>query len=241
MNNQYSLQGTKIIMRRLFKYDTAEIMKCFEIYSQLFFTPVTPDFVNSVLLEGEFWGAFVNDDIIACSYIYPFDCALSCKTERYSQLTDFISNPSEYMVLGYMGFHRINLEHKFSSDIVNSACCNIYKAFMNTAEMQAFRRGKKFVLHCMPHKLLPKLSSVFECRYELVKLRGLEKLVVHYIFVKSVYRFCSEPPYQKGESHCVAQNNTKALSRFLEDGYCAFDAVKDNSETVLLLKKSISD
>ena len=236
MNKQYSLQGTKIIMRRLFKYDTEEIIKCFEAYNQLFFSPVTPDFINSVLLEGEFWGAFVNNDIVACSYIYPFDCALSQKTERYSQLTDFISSPSEYMMLGYTGFHKINTEQNFPLDDITSVCSNIYKAFMNTAEMQAFRHGKKCVLHCMPHKLLPVLSPVFECGYELLKLRGLEKLVVHYIFVKTVYPVCSTPSHQKGESHCVAQNNTKALSRFLEDGYRAYDAFKDNNNTVLLLK-----
>lgn len=241
MNKQYSLQGTKIIMRRLFKYDTEQIMECFERYNQLFFSPVTPEFINSVFLSGEFWGAFVNNSIIACSYLYPFDCELSRRTERFDQLTDFIDSPSEYMMLGYVGFHPANTERNIPSDNIKSICSNVYKAFMNTAEMQTFRQGKQFVLHCMPLKLLSDLAPVFECGYELVKLRGLEKLVVHYIFAKTVYRVGNDTPYKKRESHCVAQSNTKALSHFLEDGYYAFDLVKDKSETVLLLKKSIAD
>ena len=235
MNKPFSLHGTKIIMRRMFRHDTDKITECFNDYNQLFYSPVNEDFADRIFPDGEVWGAFVNNKIIACSYLYPLDCKLSMDTKRYDQLTDFIFNPSEYLMLGYAGIHHKNFNECISPEKAVAVCCNIYKAFLNTAEMQAFRRGKRFVVHCVPIKLSYCLPQIFDCGYELVKIRGLEKLVVHYIFTKAVYLPFSHMQ-QKGESCRVAQSNTKALSRFLEDGYCAFDILKDGSENIFLLK-----
>jgi len=235
MNKPYNLQGARIIIRRLFRHDTKIITECFNDYGQLFFSPVSEDFINRIFPEGEVWGAFVNNRIIACSYLYPLDCKLSEETKRYSQLTDFIADPSEYLMAGYIGIHHRNFKECIPDEKAGAVCCNMYQAFLNTAEMQAFRRGKRFVVHCTPVKLSCCLPQIFNCGYKLVKMRGLEKLVVHYIFTKSVYTPVVHIQ-QKGESCRVAQSNTKALSRFLEDGYCAFDILKDGSENIFLLE-----
>lgn len=229
MNLEHSLNRTKITMRRLFKYDAETITECFKNYSQLFFSPFTPQFISDIFLYGEFWGAFAQDTLIACSYIYPFDCELSRNEKRYEQLCDFVDTPAEYMIMGYIGFNpEIFSENNNYSD-ENSVHSCLYQAFLNIAEMQTFRRGLKHVLHCAPLKTVCDVSPFFKCGYRLIKLRGLENLVVHYIFAKDVYN----PEKQKGENLHVALGNTKVLSRFLESGYYAFDIV-DGS--ILLVK-----
>lgn len=241
MSNEYSLYGKSITMRRLFKYDIKKIPECFEDYRKLFFFPVTEQFAENVFLQGEFWGAFVNDTVIACSYLYPLDCSFSAKQERYDLIADFTARPEEYMLLGYVGFLHGNISKFISYSELNTICASIYKAFLNIAEMQAFRYGKKHVMHCLPLKLGFDLSPLFDNGYCMTKLRGLEKLVVHYIFSKPVYNGAEIYVNKKGESHRVALSNTKALSRFLENGYMACEMLSDKGESVLTVYKSISD
>ena len=238
MSKEYSLQGTKIIMRRLFKYDIAEITECFKSYDQLFFNPLTVDFISNVFLYGEFWGAFSNGKLIACSYLYPFESQFFKKEKRYSQLCDFLPDPGEYLYMGYVGIHCKNKLPAEKAHILN----NIYQAFLNVAEMQAFRRNLKKIIHCVPLKIPCDISPVFSNGFELVKLRGLEKLVVHYIFVKSIYpNNDSAATKTKGESLDVALSNTKTLSGFLENGYCAREISKDSNEIILSLFPLVTD
>ena len=238
MSKEYSLQGTKIIMRRLFKYDIAEIAECFKSYDQLFFNPHTADFISNVFLYGEFWGAFSNDKLIACSYLYPFESQFFKSESRYSQLCDFLPDQKEYLYMGYVGFHCENQLPAEKTYILN----NIYQAFLNVAEMQAFRRNLKKIIHCVPLKIPCDISPVFLNGFELVKLRGLEKLVVHYIFVKSIYQTNDNNSTKlKGESLNVALSNTKTLSCFLENGYCAREISQDSNEIILSLFPLVTD
>ena len=239
MDKQHPLQGTKIAMRRLFKYDIKEIMECFADYDGLFFNPVTTEFVGSIFLCGEFWGAFAGDTIVAAAYIHPFDCEISRREVRYSLLCDFIYTPSQYLSLGYIGFHRSNIEKLIAPGQQSAVKNGLYSGFLNIAEMQAFRQGYSRILHCMPLKTGFDLAPLFAGGFSLVKLRGLEKLVVHYIFCKDI--FARKNSIQKGESTAVALGNTKALSAFLENEYYGCDILKDGSETVLLLKQSVTD
>ena len=238
MSKEYSLQGTKIIMRRLFKYDIDEISACFKTCDQLFFNPHTIDFINNVFLHGEFWGAFSDNQIIACSYLFPFESSFFKNEKRYGQLCDFLPDPCDYLYMGYVGFHCKNQLPPDKAYILN----NIYQAFLNVAEMQAFRRNLKKIIHCIPLKIPCDISPVFSNGFRLIKIRGLEKLVVHYVFVKSIYKDKKIPDTKlKGESLNVALSNTKTLSGFLENGYCAREISKDSNEIVLSLFPLVAD
>ena len=103
MTKDYPLNGTKIIMRRLFKYNADEICECFNEYNTLFFNPVNAEFISNIFLHGEFWGAFICDKLICCCYIYPFDCSFSKKEAKYDLICDFTDTPSEYLCMGYVG------------------------------------------------------------------------------------------------------------------------------------------
>ena len=108
--------------------------------------------------------------------------------------------------------------------------------------MQAFRRNLKKIIHCVPLKIPCDISPVFSNGFELVKLRGLEKLVVHYIFVKSIYPNNDSAAIKtKGESLDVALSNTKTLSGFLENGYCAREISKNSNEIILSLFPLVTD
>ncbi len=234
MTKDYPLNGTKIIMRRLFKYNADEICECFNEYNTLFFNPVNAEFISNIFLHGEFWGAFVCDKLICCCYIYPLDCSFSKKEVKYDIICDFADTPSEYLCMGYIGTNTQNFNSLCKTENKKQVLNSIYCAFLNIAQMQAFRQGYRKVLHYAPVKTLTDLSPVFENDFKLVKMRGLEKLVVHYIFTKSVYPADADSK-PKGESIYVALSNTKALSKFLENGYCARDIAQDNNENILTL------
>ncbi len=242
MNKEYSLSGTKIIMRRLFKYDIDKIVDTYKEYNKLFYNPITHSFVTNILLYGEIWGAFYNEKLIGCNYFFPLHCDFFKSTNTYSSLTDFITESENYMYMGYVALN----ENYYNAKLFNFAqnkkpdFDTMYKSFLNIVQIQAFRQGYKYILHSIPLKMTNNISVLFENDYILLKLRGLDKLIVHYIFVKAV---CPQINLYKIDDNTkeirICLENTKEISKYLENGYCGVKLESDFNSKNIIIKKLI--
>lgn len=242
MNKEYYVSGTKIIMRRLFKYDINKIIDTYKEYDKLFYNPVTHSFLINVLLYGEIWGAFYDEKLIGCNYFFPLNCDFFKNTNTYSSITDFINKPEKYMYMGYVALN----ENYYNTKSVNFAqnkkpdSDTMYKSFLNIVQIQAFRQGYKYILHSMPVKMSENISAIFNSDYILLKLRGLDKLIVHYIFVKAVYPETNMYMIDSCSKEIkICLGNTKAISRYLENGHCGVKLERDFNSDNLIIKKLI--
>jgi len=234
----------KIAMRRLFKQDTDTVINCYKKYDRLYYNPVNEEFISDVLLYGELWGAFCQGKIIACCYFFPLDSDFFKAHHTFSALTDFIEQPSKYMYMGYIGtdFKGLNDEDKkfFTDELCASN--GLYTAFLNVVHMQTFRMGLKYILHSIPLKMCCGMEPLFSAGYTMIKLRGLDNLVVHYIFAKAVFPceniYCTDAD---STAETVKIKDTKAISALLESGYYCVDIIKEKSSDALMFRKSITD
>ncbi|MBR2028748.1 MAG: hypothetical protein IKA10_07185 [Oscillospiraceae bacterium] len=234
----------RIVMRRLFKQDSDNIINCYKKYDRLYYNPVNEKFIYDVLLYGEIWGAFKDGKMIACCYFFPAESDFFKDSNTFSSLSDFIADPSGYMYMGYIGTdfrHLSDDEKQFFRDEM-SAPNGLYTAFLNVVYMQTFRQGLKYILHSIPLKMCYGLEPLFSAGYTMIKLRGLDNLVVHYIFAKAVFPceniYCTDAGC---ESRNVKAKDTKAISALLEGGYCCVDIIKEKCGDTFMLRKLITD
>lgn len=235
MNKDYYLSGTKIVMRRLFKCDIEEILNCYKDYKKLYYNPINKDFLDHIFMCGEIWGSFFRSELIGCCYYFPIDSAFFKKSASYDAIADFLECTEKYYYMGYVGFRSDSSLKKEDSDVYGG----IYQAFLNIAQMQAFRCNYKYILHTIPIKISEYKEKLFACGYSLIKLRGLENLVVHYVFAKSVFN--DENIYKTQhdtEIEKVSAENTKKVSALLENGYFGIDYSK--KENCFCMQKSIA-
>ena len=238
--NFENLTAKRIVMRRLFKQDLDTILNCYKKYDVLYYNPVNENFLTDVLLNGEVWGAYLGSKVVVCCYFFPLESDFFKLSDTYSSLTDFIDEPSKYMYMGYIGtnFDNISEEEKDFLEAELDKTNGMYTVFLNVAHMQTFRQGLKYILHSVPLNLHQNPEPLFAAGYTLIKLRGLDNLVVHYIFAKAVLS-CEDIYYTTDEnSHrLVSVSETKTVSACLENGYCAVDVSDDK----YLMRKLITD
>lgn len=240
MNKNYCLTGRKVIIRRLFKQDIGDIISCYGKYTNLYHNPICPAFLENVLLNGEIWGAFHDDKIIGCCYYFPLNSSFFTPSPFSESLNDFIKETDIYFYMGYVGIKDSNIPIYENEDSNMPAESGLYQVFLNIAQMQAFRRGLKYIIHCCPAKFSFPAETLFACGYRLIKLRGLENLVVHYIFAKPV--LSEENIYETDTAYSprkIPFDSTKKVSALLENGYCGVDYCKN--ENVLLMCRLIAD
>lgn len=244
MNLTSENTSRKVIMRRLFKQDTDAVINCYKKYDRLYYNPVNKEFICNILLCGEIWGAFFNTKLIACCYFFPLDSDFFINSNTYSAVVDFIEQPEKYMYMGYIGtdFKGMEDEEKqFFTDEL-SASNGLYTAFLNVVYMQTFRQGLKYVLHSIPLKMCCGMEPLFSAGYSMIKMRGLDNLVVHYIFSKAVFP-CENIYYTDIDSppKTVKASDTKKVSALLESGYCCVDFKKDENGNTFMIRKLITD
>ena len=238
MNKEHLLTGTRIIMRRLFKWDVQDIVRCYSSYNSLFYNPVDSRFVENVFLQGEFWGAFVKDSLVACCCFFPLDSSFYRQDRSYDYLADFITLPQDCLAVGYVALDEEKIKKYFAETEFAPVVRTIYTAYLNTAQMQAFRQGFRYIVHCVPFKKADDVSHILRCGYRLLKLRGLEKLVVHYIFAKAVFP-CDSIDFCTTQQ--VLLKDTKKVSALLENGYLAFDTVTSDDGLCLCFAPLITN
>lgn len=244
MISNNKLTAKKIIMRRLFKQDTDLIINCYKKYDRIYYNPVNKDFLYDVLLCGEVWGAYKDSKLIACCYFFPLESEFFKNRKTYSYIADFIEEPEKYMYIGYIGtdFKGLSETDKefFKGELSGSN--GLYSAFLNIVQTQTFRAGLKYILHSIPIKMSFGLEPLFSCGYSMIKMRGLDNLVVHYIFAKAV--FPCENIYLTAPDSKITQiekSDTKTVSALLESGYCCVDIIKEKNKCVLMCRKLITD
>lgn len=240
MNRDYCLTGTKIVIRRLFKSDTENIISCYSRYSELYHNPVNREFLENVFICGEIWGAYLGDMLIGCCYYFPADSSFFGKTEFFGILKDIIPSIESHYFMGYVGikYDKVCRDNHSSGNMPTEN--GLYQTFVNIAQMQAFRRGYKYILHTSPVKLNLPFEVFFVLGCTLVKMRGLENLVVHYIFTKAVM---GEENIYESDANTVCEKvcigNTKKISALLESGYCGVDY--SDKDKLLYLRRLIAD
>lgn len=225
MAKDFAMLGKKIFIRRLFKQDIDIIMDCYASFDSLYFNPMTPVFASEVLLYGEFWGAFLEDKIVGCCYFFNGGAEFFKKYNTYEAIADFTENMEQYIFLGY-----IYTDKEYKN-------VGIHKAFYNVAQIQGFHQCARYILHITPIKLSCNLQAVFESDFKLVRLRGLDNLVVHYVFAKSLYVDDYLYVTTDNTPQIVSTSNTKTLSKYLEHRYCGVDVFQDDNGDAILLKQ----
>lgn len=244
MTYDNGLTAKRIVMRRLFKQDTDLIINCYKKYDRLYYNPVTENFLCNVFLCGEVWGAYNEGRLIACCYFFPLESDFFKETDTYSSLADFIEHADKYVYMGYIGtnFRGLPQDEKqfFTHEL--SAANGLYTAFLNIVHMQAFRQGLKYILHSIPLKMCCGMEPLFSAGYRMIKLRGLDNLVVHYIFSKAVFPYEDIVyTFDDSETKNIEFHDTKTISALLESGYCCVDIIKGKNNNVLMCKKLIAD
>lgn len=244
MNLNSVLSEKKITVRRLFKQDIDDILKCYKKYDSLLFNPVDSTFICNVLLCGEFWGAYHGGQLIACCYFFPLESDFFKAGASHDAITDFIAQPEKYMLMGYIGtnFDILSFDDKQYFEGKLNCANGLYTAFMNIVQSQTFRRGFKYIIHILPVKTARNIKCIFDAGYSLIKMRGLEKLVPHYIFAKAVFP-CEDIYRTDSESEGVhaAFSDTKKVSALLESGYCCIDIDGNLPDLQAVCRKLIAD
>ena len=240
MNKEYCLGPTKVIIRRLFKQDMEDILGCYEKYKSLYHNPISADYMENIFLCGEIWGAYFENRVVACCYYFPMDSSFFKNSDFCRAIEDFIPCPEKYFFMGYVGINTDNFLRNSGKGGNSPTEDGLFQAFSNIAQMQAFRRGFRYILHPSPLKLVPFSETFFRCGYTMVALRGMKNLVVHCIFVKSV--FSEDNMYETDRTVCpekIPAADTKKISALLENGYCGVDYSKKDS--MLLMRKLVTD
>ena len=238
MNKDYCIQGTKIVMRRIFKAELDDVIGCYADYEKLYHNLVNRRFIESCLVYGEIWGAFWNESLIAACYYFPLDSSFYTLTPSYGAICDFIEKSDEYFYIGYIG-----IKHDKIKEISREKNCaqpsfgGLYTVFLNIGHTQGFRRGFKKLIHTLPVKLHFDIEPMFCNGYRMSKMRGLDKLVVHYIFEKDV--LSCESICTRTETVNADIKDTKKISALLESGYSGIDI--DKTAGSLLLCPLVSD
>ena len=220
MNSSSTLSGKKITVRRLFKQDIDIILNSFKEYEKLYYTPITPVFIYEVLLYGEFWAAFNGDEVVGCTYFFNPSKSFFKSTHTYYAISDAIGNSLDnYLLLGYTYVHD---EYKNSG---------VYSMFYRLAALQAIRQGLERLVYCTPVKIPSNIDDVFKNGFLLKKIRGLDNLVVHYIFEKSLTQPCKFINSDKDE--LIPSEQTYTISKLLEMGLVASAVQRDEKGTYL--------
>lgn len=220
-----ALHGTKIFVRRLLKQDINIIIDYYKVFDKLFYNPVSPVFVNEVLVYGEIWGAFVGEKIIGCCYYFNANSDFFKGYNTYTLLKDFIENMKDYYYIGYC--HILD-------EFIDSG---LYAVMLNIGEKLAYRHNKNKLLYTLPLNMSEALTKVFKNDFRLIQLRGLDNLVTHYIFEKAI-PFKNNKYAITNDDVLVSINNSKILSKQLEHGYCGVTLFQNNGEMIIQLKKS---
>ena len=141
--------------------------------------------------------------------------------------------------MGYVGINTDNFLSNSDKGGNSPTEDGLFQAFSNIAQMQAFRRGFRYILHASPVKLIPLNETFFRCGYIMTALRGMKNLVVHHIFVKAV--FSEDNLYETDRTACperIFSSDTKKISALLENGYCGVDYSKNDD--MLLMRRLIT-
>ena len=192
-------------VHRLFKEDTKLILDCYSDYDFLHFNPVNEKFVDKVFIYGSFWRILDGDTTVALTWMLPFENEAVPEYAKW-EIEDLLGlNPKETMICGYIW---INQNYKDR---------NCTDALAKLWSMTGYRKNMKNVIHYAPAHVEIDFESLFKNNFELVGLRGLDKLVPHYIFIEN------NKTKEKIKEKEAPLTDTKEISKLCENGYKGYE------------------
>ena len=198
-------------IRRLFKQDMKCIQDYSHFYDNLYFNPLTEDYIWQIMLQGAFWAVCDGENICAVTYILPADSpAFSCLSAAW-HIKDLLDYSLENTLLcGYLWTSKKYVETDF------------YTPAANLWVQQARRRNRQMLLHLMPAHLDFDMENLLNSGFGIVGLRGLDNLVPHYIFAKtSDYKLKDTKAYTDIQK--CQFTDTRTISMLCEHKYKGFD------------------
>jgi len=209
-------------IRRLFKSDIPVVEKAFSGFDFLHYNPMHSRHILSAMICGQIWGAFDGDFMVGCTWLVPADSSFFRDSIAAWEIRDLLDNDlSDYMVAGYVWQAE---EYKN---------CPVYRAFSRLWVMQAAKLKKTMVVHYSPRHINTDMERLFSDGWRLKGLRGLDKLVPHYIFVKKA-EFTNKDKKSPRNTKSCPLSDTKQLSRLCEQGWAA--VALDKEQNLLFIK-----
>ena len=202
---------TVFTIRRLFKEDMEKIKEYSSNFDFLHFNPLNEEYIWHILLEGAFWAVLDGQKVVSVTYLLPADSTAFTGLDAAWNITDLLDCSLENSLLcGYV--------HTYNDYLGR----DIYTPLSNLWTVQAARRGRSQLIHCMPAHIDLDMENLLNAGFELAGLRGLDNLVPHYIFTKAVsFEKRKTQPGQQVEKCKIT--DTKTISMLCERGYRGFD------------------
>ncbi len=165
------------------------------------------EFVNSVFLKGEWWGVFLENELVAASWMHKASEDFYINKNSYWNIKDILDDDLEdVMICGYIYTKEKSEE--------------IYSLLFNIFNMQSLKKEKNTLIHLLSAYEVWALKSIFYQDFKMLALRGLENVTPHYIFIKKA-SLINENIEEKITDK-IDIKNTKAISKMLEKGYIGY-------------------
>lgn len=203
------MKNRTFTVRRLCRNHIPMAQKAFSDFDFLHYNPANSENMMDIMLQGQIWAAFDGDIMAGCTWLLPADSSLFLKSDTGWEISDLLETDlSDFAAAGYVWM---------AEGYENSG---IYRAFCKLWVMQASKMGKNMVVHCSPRHINTDMGRLFENGWYLRGLRGLDRLVPHFIFVKKAEFTNTEPEIPRNIKKCPL-SDTKQLSRLCEQGWLA--------------------
>ena len=209
-------------VRRLLKEDSRLAEKAFSAFDFLHYNPVCGKKIMNIMVCGQIWGAFDGAKMIGCTWFVPADSTFLQGTDMLWEINDLIEiNAGTCMIAGYVW------QDESYADTA------VYAAFSRLWTVQSEKLGKTMVVHCSPRHINTDMKRLFSDRWQLRGLRGLDKLVPHFIFTKETEFTKEETEIPRERKNCPL-SDTKQLSMLCEHGWVAVNI--DKEQNLLFIK-----
>ncbi len=213
-----------LTVKRLWLQDRENIEKCYKNFDFLHFNPLSRDRIEDMLIDGEIWGVWRGEKIVACSTFTTVDKKSFSDLNAYWNIRDLLDDDlSDYLICSYVW-----IEKDYSDK-------GIYAAFDKLWQVAAAKGGKKQVLHYMPAHINFDIVSLFDCGYGLVGLRGFDKLVPHYIFTRP--QEMDKTEYLIKDEKICRLTDTKEISKLCEHKFTGI-ALDDSGQNIIFTNRS---
>ena len=124
------------IVKELSMKERPVIRKCFSEWDNLFYNPAGGKNLDEIMLYGQVWGIFRNENIVACSWLIPADSAFFRKTNACWEISDLMNDDlKDCMIAGYVWQDK---------DMTVPA---VYSAFIRLWIVQSAKMKKNKVVH----------------------------------------------------------------------------------------------
>ena len=204
MNKTYTV-------RRVFAEELEKIEKMYTQFDFLHFNPYKRDFLEEILLCGQIWAAYDGDDMAACSCIFPGDMAGWCSTAAKWNAEELLDIQGiNYAVAGYTA-----CKEKIAEGEITALFCRLWQSV-------ALKRNIEKVLYLHTAHIHTDMGQILSAGFRLAGLRGLDRLVPHYIFIRET-NVKNHPEEKATEIKKCPPADTKEISRLCEQGFYGYD------------------